>query len=133
MSRKCCGPLVAVSAQFTNRGLGAVPARPQLEQGVPDRLLSPNDGPAPVSDAGPARLLPLGLEGPAGGAADPRAGLAARRPGRPDRAGIAVDETAQLKDGDATACVAPQHAGCTGHVENLAPQFFREHLPSNSS
>ena len=32
--------------------------------------------------------------------------------------GIAVDETAQLKDGDATACVAPQHAGCTGHVEN---------------
>jgi hypothetical protein len=32
--------------------------------------------------------------------------------------GIAFDETAQLKDGDATACVAPQHAGCTGHVEN---------------
>jgi DDE superfamily endonuclease len=32
--------------------------------------------------------------------------------------GIAIDETAQLKDGDATACVAPQHAGCTGHVEN---------------
>ena len=32
--------------------------------------------------------------------------------------GIAVDETAQLKDGDATACAAPQHAGCTGHVEN---------------
>ena len=24
--------------------------------------------------------------------------------------GIAIDETAQLKDGDATACVAPQHA-----------------------
>ncbi len=32
--------------------------------------------------------------------------------------GIAVDETAQLKDGDATACAAPRHAGCTGHVEN---------------
>jgi DDE superfamily endonuclease len=32
--------------------------------------------------------------------------------------GLAFDETAQLKDGDATACVAPQHAGCTGHVEN---------------
>ena len=32
--------------------------------------------------------------------------------------GIAFDETAQLKDGDATACAAPQHAGCTGHVEN---------------
>jgi hypothetical protein len=28
--------------------------------------------------------------------------------------GIAIDETAQLKHGDATACVAPQHAGCTG-------------------
>ncbi len=32
--------------------------------------------------------------------------------------GIAIDETAQLKNGDATACVAPQHAGCTGQVEN---------------
>ena len=32
--------------------------------------------------------------------------------------GIAFDETAQLKDGDATACAAPQHAGCTGQVEN---------------
>ena len=26
--------------------------------------------------------------------------------------GIAVDETAQLKHGDATACAAPRHAGC---------------------
>ena len=33
-------------------------------------------------------------------------------------AGIAIDETAQLKHGDETACVAPQHAGCTGKVEN---------------
>jgi SRSO17 transposase len=32
--------------------------------------------------------------------------------------GIAIDETAHLKQGDATACVAPQHAGCTGKVEN---------------
>jgi SRSO17 transposase len=38
--------------------------------------------------------------------------------------GIAVDETAQLKDGDATACVAPQHAGCTGHVENCLTTVF---------
>ena len=38
--------------------------------------------------------------------------------------GIAVDETAQLKDGDATACVAPQHAGCTGHVENCVTAVF---------
>ena len=32
--------------------------------------------------------------------------------------GIAIDETAHLKHGDDTACVAPQHAGCTGKVEN---------------
>jgi SRSO17 transposase len=32
--------------------------------------------------------------------------------------GIAIDETAHLKKGDATACVGPQHAGCTGTVEN---------------
>jgi SRSO17 transposase len=38
--------------------------------------------------------------------------------------GLAVDETAQLKDGDATACVAPQHAGCTGHVENCVTTVF---------
>jgi SRSO17 transposase len=38
--------------------------------------------------------------------------------------GIAVDETAQLKDGDVTACVAPQHAGCTGHVENCVTTVF---------
>ncbi len=38
--------------------------------------------------------------------------------------GIAVDETAQLKDGDATACAAPQHAGCTGHVENCVTTVF---------
>jgi hypothetical protein len=30
----------------------------------------------------------------------------------------APDETAQLKKGYAAACVAPQHTGCTGHMEN---------------
>src|SRR5260370_2769449 len=34
--------------------------------------------------------------------------------------GAAIDETAQLKHGDATACVAPQHAGITGQVANCA-------------
>src|SRR5260370_4233542 len=38
--------------------------------------------------------------------------------------GIAVDETAQLKDGDATACAAPQHAGCTRHVANCVTTVF---------
>jgi hypothetical protein len=39
-------------------------------------------------------------------------------------AGMAIDETAQLKHGDATACVAPQHAGCTGKVENCVTTVF---------
>src|SRR5215470_11309271 len=38
--------------------------------------------------------------------------------------GLAIDETAQLKQGDATACVAPQHAGCTGTVENCVTTVF---------
>ena len=38
--------------------------------------------------------------------------------------GIAIDETAALKRGDATACVAPQHAGCTGQVENCVTTVF---------
>lgn len=38
--------------------------------------------------------------------------------------GLAIDETAQLKKGDATACVAPQHAGCTGKVENCVTTVF---------
>jgi hypothetical protein len=38
--------------------------------------------------------------------------------------GIAIDETAQLKHGDATACVAPQHAGCTAKVENCVTTVF---------
>jgi SRSO17 transposase len=52
----------------------------------------------------------------------------------PDRAGdligpgIAIDETAQLKHGDATACVAPQHAGCTGQVENCVTTVFSAYV-----
>jgi SRSO17 transposase len=38
--------------------------------------------------------------------------------------GLAIDESAQLKQGDATACVAPQHAGCTGKVENCVTTVF---------
>lgn len=43
-------------------------------------------------------------------------------------AGIAIDETAQLKHGDATACVAPQHAGCTGKVENCVTTVFSAYV-----
>ena len=46
------------------------------------------------------------------------------RPGDLIGPGLAFDETAQLKDGEATACVAPQHAGCTGHVENCVTTVF---------
>jgi SRSO17 transposase len=52
----------------------------------------------------------------------------------PDRAGdltgpgIAIDETAQLKQGDATACAAPQHAGCTGQVENCVTTVFSAYV-----
>jgi SRSO17 transposase len=45
--------------------------------------------------------------------------------------GLAVDETAQLKDGDATACVAPQHAGCTGHVENCLTTVFSAYVTTS--
>jgi SRSO17 transposase len=38
--------------------------------------------------------------------------------------GIAIGETAQLKKGDATACVAPQHAGCTGKAGNCVTTVF---------
>ena len=36
----------------------------------------------------------------------------------PVGAGIAIDGTAALKKGDHTFAVGPQHAGCTGKVEN---------------
>lgn len=45
--------------------------------------------------------------------------------------GIAIDETAQLKKGDATACVAPQHAGCTGSVENCVTTVFCAYVTAN--
>jgi DDE superfamily endonuclease len=32
--------------------------------------------------------------------------------------GLALDETADLRKGSSTACVAPQHADVTGKVEN---------------
>jgi SRSO17 transposase len=45
--------------------------------------------------------------------------------------GIAIDETAHLKHGDATACVAPQHAGCTGKVENCVTTVFSAYVTAN--
>jgi hypothetical protein len=42
--------------------------------------------------------------------------------------GLAIDETAQLKKGDATACVAPQHAGCTGRVDNCVTTVFSAYV-----
>ncbi len=45
--------------------------------------------------------------------------------------GLAIDETAQLKDGDATACAAPQHAGCTGHVENCVTTVFAAYVTTS--
>jgi hypothetical protein len=42
--------------------------------------------------------------------------------------GIVIDETAHLKKGDATACVAPQHAGCTGKVENCVTTVFSAYV-----
>jgi SRSO17 transposase len=42
--------------------------------------------------------------------------------------GLAIDETAQLKQGDATAGVAPQHAGCTGKVENCVTTVFSAYV-----
>ena len=56
------------------------------------------------------------------------AGLAAQcLPDDPDDLigpGIAIDETAHLKKGRATACVSPQHAGVTGKVENCVSWVF---------
>ncbi|HCU96031.1 MAG TPA: IS701 family transposase [Actinobacteria bacterium] len=45
--------------------------------------------------------------------------------------GIAIDETAQLKHGDATACVAPQHAGITGKVENCVTTVFSAYVTAS--
>jgi SRSO17 transposase len=45
--------------------------------------------------------------------------------------GIAIDETAHVKHGDATACVAPQHAGCTGQVENCVTTVFSAYVTAS--
>jgi SRSO17 transposase len=45
-------------------------------------------------------------------------------PDDPIGPGLAVDETADLRKGSATACVAPQHAGVTGKVENCVTWVF---------
>jgi len=45
--------------------------------------------------------------------------------------GIAIDETVQLKHGDATACAAPQHAGCTGKVENCVTTVFSAYVTAH--
>jgi len=45
--------------------------------------------------------------------------------------GIAIDETAHLKHGDDTACVAPQHAGCTGKVENCVTTVFTAYVTAH--
>lgn len=45
--------------------------------------------------------------------------------------GAAIDETAQLKHGDATACVAPQHAGITGQVENCVTAVFCAYITTS--
>jgi hypothetical protein len=42
--------------------------------------------------------------------------------------GIAIDETAQLKAGRGTACAGPQHAGCTGRVENCVTTVFSAYV-----
>lgn len=45
--------------------------------------------------------------------------------------GIAIDETAQLKHGDATACAAPQHAGITGKVKNCVTTVFSAYVTAH--
>jgi hypothetical protein len=42
--------------------------------------------------------------------------------------GAAIDETADLKSGDMTACVSPQHAGVTGKVENCVTWVFSSYV-----
>jgi SRSO17 transposase len=38
--------------------------------------------------------------------------------------GLAIDETADLRKGNSAACVAPQHAGVTGKIENCVTWVF---------
>lgn len=42
--------------------------------------------------------------------------------------GIAIDETAALKKGERTFAVGPQHAGCTGKVENCVTSVFAAYV-----
>jgi SRSO17 transposase len=66
-----------------------------------------------------------------GGLAGLAAGWLPCDPGDLIGPGIAVDETAQLKHGDATACVAPRHAGCTGAVENCVTTVFAAYVTTS--
>ena len=45
--------------------------------------------------------------------------------------GAAIDETAQLKHGDGTACAAPQHAGITGQAENCVTAVFSAYVTTS--
>jgi SRSO17 transposase len=80
------------------------------------------------TDAGPAGFVPVGLEGPARGTAWPAAAWLPDDEADLIGPGIAIDETAQLKHGDATACVAPQHAGCTDKVETCVTTVFSAYV-----
>ena len=44
--------------------------------------------------------------------------------------GLAIDETADIKAGDFTACTAPQHAGVTNSVENCVTSVFSAYVTS---
>ena len=60
----------------------------------------------------------------AGRAAGPGAGVLPDDPDDLIGPGLAIDETADLKKGNSTACAAPQHAGVTGKVENCVTWVF---------
>jgi SRSO17 transposase len=51
----------------------------------------------------------------------------------PVGAGIAIDETAALKKGEATFAVCPQHAGCTGKVENCVTSVFSAYVTAGEA
>src|SRR5260370_1425932 len=46
-------------------------------------------------------------------------------------AGVAFDGSGELKGGDATECAGPQHAGCTGHVENCVTTVFSAYVTTS--
>jgi SRSO17 transposase len=49
-------------------------------------------------------------------------------PGDTAGPGLAIDETAALKKGEGTFAVSPQHAGCTGKVENCVTSVFTAYV-----